>query len=66
MQPAVSDLHCAGSVGVTEDREPFPDGGAVQFVEGGFPALSLEPAGEDVTAWLYSLRVFGERPSARR
>jgi hypothetical protein len=42
VQPAVSDLHCAGFVGVTEDRQPFPDGGPVQFVEGGFPALSLD------------------------
>ena len=47
MQPAVSNFDCAGFVGVTEDREPLPDGGPVQFVEGGFPALSLEPAGEE-------------------
>jgi hypothetical protein len=34
-------------VGLTEHREPFSDCGTGQFVEGGWSALRLEPAGEE-------------------
>jgi hypothetical protein len=42
VQPAVSDLHCAGFVGVTEDRQPFPHGGPVQARVASLPSASSQ------------------------
>jgi hypothetical protein len=64
VRPAVSDFDCAGFVGVTDDCQPFPDGGPIR--RGWLSCLSLEQQKKNVTAWPYNLSVFGERPLARR
>jgi hypothetical protein len=59
VQPAVSDFDCAGFVGVTEDCQPFPDGGP-DSPRVAFPASAS--SSEERHRRPYHLRVFGERP----